>query len=44
MYINNSGHKTKMAAMPRYGKNPSKILFSGSVDRFQRNLAWDIDG
>ena len=24
------GHMTKMAAMPIYGKNPSKILFSGT--------------
>ena len=30
MYINNSGHMTKMAAMPIYGKNPSKIFFSGT--------------
>ena len=29
MYINNPGHMTKMAAMPIYGKNPSKI-FSGT--------------
>ena len=26
--INNPGHMTKMAAMPIYGKNPSKIFFS----------------
>ena len=25
MYVNNSGHLTKMAAMPIYGKTPSKI-------------------
>ena len=30
MYINNTGHMTKMAAMPIYGKNPSKIFFSGT--------------
>ena len=30
MYINNLGHMTKMAAMPIYGKNPSKILFYGT--------------
>ena len=30
MYINNPGHMTKMAAMPIYGKNPSKIFFSGT--------------
>ena len=28
MYNNNLGHMTKMAAMPIYGKNPSKIFFS----------------
>ena len=28
MYIRNLGHMTKMAAMPIYGKNPSKIFFS----------------
>ena len=26
VYINNLGHMTKMAAMPIYGKNPSKNL------------------
>ena len=30
MYINNPGHMTKMAAMPIYGKNRSKIFFSGN--------------
>ena len=29
VYINYLGHVTKMAAMPIYGKNPSKI-FSGT--------------
>ena len=29
MYIDNQGHMTKMAAMPIYGINPSKI-FSGT--------------
>ena len=29
MCINNLGHMTKLAAMPIYGKNPSKI-FSGT--------------
>ena len=28
MYINNPGHLTKMAAMPIYGKNRSKIFLS----------------
>ena len=30
MYINDPGHMTKVAAMPIYGKNPSKIFFSGT--------------
>ena len=30
MYIYNSGHMTKMAAMPIYGKNPSQIFLSGT--------------
>ena len=30
MYINDPGHMTKMAVMPIYGKNPSKIFFSGT--------------
>ena len=36
MYINDPGHMTKMAAMPIYGKNPSKIFFSrtgGSISK-----------
>ena len=28
VYINGPGHMTKMAAIPIYGKNPSKIFFS----------------
>ena len=31
MFINNSGHMTKMAATPICGKNPSKI-FSGTTE------------
>ena len=30
MHINNPGHMTEMAAMPIYGKNNSKIFFSGT--------------
>ena len=30
MYINNPGHMTKVAAMPIYRKNPSKIFISGT--------------
>ena len=29
-YAHNLGHVTKMAATPIYGKNPSKIFFSGT--------------
>ena len=29
MYINNTDHITKMAAMSIYGKTPSKTFFSG---------------
>ena len=28
IYLHDAGHMTKMAAMPVYGKNPSKIFFS----------------
>ena len=30
IYEHDAGHMTKMAAMPIYGKNPSKIFFSGT--------------
>ena len=30
IYSNKFGHMTKMAAITIYGKNPSKILFSGT--------------
>ena len=30
IYWHDVGHMTKMAAMPIYGKNPSKIFFSGT--------------
>ena len=38
MYINNLGHMTKMAAMPIYGKNPSKIIFSETNRLTSRKL------
>ena len=38
MYINNLGHMTKMAAMPIYGKNPSKIFFSETNRLISRKL------
>ena len=37
VYINNPGHMTKMAAMPIYGKNPSKI-FSGTTGPISTKL------
>ena len=38
MYINNLGHMTKMAAMPIYGKNLSKIFFSETNRLISRKL------
>ena len=38
VYINNLGHMTKMAAMPIYGKNPSKIFFSETNRLISRKL------
>ena len=35
---NNPGHMTKMAAMPIYGKNPSKIFFSGTTGPISTKL------
>ena len=37
MNINNPGHMTKMAAMPIYGKNPSKT-FSGTGGLISKKL------
>ena len=37
MYINNQGHMIKMAAMPIYGINPSKI-FSGTGGPISKKL------
>ena len=38
VFINNPGHMTKMAAMPIYGKNPSKIFFAGTTGSISTNL------
>ena len=38
VYINNLGHMTKMAAMPIYDKNPSKIFFSETNRLISRKL------
>ena len=37
MFINNPGHKTKMAAMPIYGKNRLKF-FSGTTGPISTKL------
>ena len=34
IYLDDAGHMTKMAAMPIYGKNPSKSSSLEPVDRF----------
>ena len=44
MFINNPGHMTKMAAMPIYGKNPSKIFFSGTTGPISRKLSMKYQG
>ena len=36
--INKPGHMTKMAVMPIYGKNPSKIFFTGSTEPIATKL------
>ena len=38
MCINNPVHITKMAAMPIYGKNPSRIFFSGTGGPISKKL------
>ena len=38
VYINNPGHMTKMAAMPIYSKNPSKIFFSRTGELISTKL------
>ena len=38
MCINNQGHMTKMATMPIYGINPSKIFFSGTGGPISKKL------
>ena len=46
MFINNLGHMTKMAGMPIYGKNPSKLFFSGTTGPISMKLGmkhWDLE-
>ena len=45
MFINNQGYMTKMAAMPIYGKNPSKF-FSGTTGLISMKLGmkhWGLE-
>ena len=39
-----AGHMTKMATMPIYGKNPSKIFFSGTSGPISTNLGMKHHG
>ena len=46
MFINNTGHITKMATMPIYGKNPSKFFFSGTTRPISTKLGmkhWGLE-
>ena len=36
--LHDAGHMTKMAATPIYGRNPSKILFSGTSGQISTKL------
>ena len=38
IYWHDAGHMTKMAAMLIYGKNPSKIFFSGTSGQISMKL------
>ena len=38
MFINNPGHMTKMATITIYGRNPSKIFFSGTTESISTKL------
>ena len=42
MIINKAGHMTKMAAMPIYGKAPSKIFFTGTAEPLVKQVCWYI--
>ena len=44
MFINNPGHMTKMAAMPLYGKNPSKFFFSETTGPISTKLGMKHQG
>ena len=38
IYKHNAGHMTKMAAMPIFGKTPSKSFFTGTRGPISMNL------
>ena len=38
MFINKPGHMTKMAVMPKYGKNPLKLFFSRTAGLISTKL------
>ena len=38
IYLHYAGHMTKMAAMPIYGKNLSKIFYSGTSETISTKL------
>ena len=43
IYQPDAGHMSKMAAMPIYGKNPSKIFFSGTSGQISVKLgSWYV--
>ena len=45
IYQHDAGHMTKMAATPIYGKNPSKICFSGNGGPISTKLGmlhWEL--
>ena len=46
MFINNLGHITKMATTPIYGKNHSKLFFSGTTGPISKKLGmkhWGLE-
>ena len=42
IYWHDGGHITKMAAMPIYGKNPSKIFLSGTGGLISTKLGMSV--
>ena len=42
IYLRDAGHMTKMAAMPIYGKNPSKIFSNRPADFYITCYHWGL--